>query len=312
MKSLELAAISLWLLLPFLSLGFLVFMLWASLLTRTITLIYMAYCFLNNSHETGGRRSPFLRNLPHHKYIASYFPLSLHTTAIIPKSKKPYIFGYHPHGVMGLGAVLTFGSNALQIDQILEGVEICPATLDANFYVPVLKDMLLSQGFISASKKSLFAALGQGKSVMLAVGGAQEAIFAKPGVNHLVLKDRKGFVKIALQTGANLVPVFAFGENDIWDQVDNSEGRIVRAFQLGVKRWTKVSPVLFYGRFGPVPYRRPVKVVVGAPIEVPKVENPSLEVVSEYHVLYLKELEKLYQQHKQEFLPHRVSELVIA
>ena len=32
---------------------------------------------------------------------------------------------------------------------------------------------------------------------------------------QLVLERRKGFVKIAMQEGASLVPSFTFGENDI-------------------------------------------------------------------------------------------------
>ena len=33
---------------------------------------------------------------------------------------------------------------------------------------------------------------------------------------------------MALKTGASLVPVFAFGENDIFDQVDNLDGGALR------------------------------------------------------------------------------------
>jgi hypothetical protein len=40
-----------------------------------------------------------------------------------------------------------------------------------------------------------------------------QSLFAKPGANDLVLKRRKGFVKIALRTGAALVPVYSWGEN---------------------------------------------------------------------------------------------------
>lgn len=48
--------------------------------------------------------------------------------------------------------------------------------------------------------------------MVLAVGGAQEALNSKPGQYRIVVKKRKGFVKACLETGASLVPVFSFGE----------------------------------------------------------------------------------------------------
>lgn len=50
-------------------------------------------------------------------------------------------------------------------------------------------------------------------------GGAEEALDAHPGYHTLVLKSRKGFIKKALKTGAYLVPVYSFGENEVFEQV---------------------------------------------------------------------------------------------
>ena len=60
---------------------------------------------------------------------------------------------------------------------------------------------------------------GQGQSIMLAIGGATESLYAGPGTYDLVLQRRKGFVRIALQTGASLVPVLNFGENELFNTV---------------------------------------------------------------------------------------------
>ena len=38
----------------------------------------------------------------------------------------------------------------------------------------------------------------------------------EPGTFNVVLGRRKGFVRLALQTGASLVPVVSFGENDMF------------------------------------------------------------------------------------------------
>ena len=60
---------------------------------------------------------------------------------------------------------------------------------------------------------------------------------------------------------ASLVPVFSFGENDLYDQVDNSTGSSLRQWQTKVKAYTGVSPVLFYGALGLLPHRRPIHTV---------------------------------------------------
>ena len=44
-----------------------------------------------------------------------------------------------------------------------------------------------------------------GQAIGLVVGGALEALEANPGQYNLKLKDRKGFVKIALKTGYDTI-----------------------------------------------------------------------------------------------------------
>lgn len=49
----------------------------------------------------------------------------------------------------------------------------------------------------------------------IVVGGAAESLSARPGTADLTLKRRLGFIKLAIREGADLVPVFSFGENDV-------------------------------------------------------------------------------------------------
>lgn len=77
-------------------------------------------------------------------------------------------------------------------------------------------------GYISCSKKSIEHVLtkqGKGQAAVLVVGGAEESLDAHPGRSTLILAKRKGFVREALLTGAHLVPVYSFGENDVYRQV---------------------------------------------------------------------------------------------
>ena len=62
---------------------------------------------------------------------------------------------------------------------------------------------------------SIVCAWQAGRAIVLVLGGAAESLNAHPGRLELVLRSRKGFVRIALQTGASLVPCLGYGENDL-------------------------------------------------------------------------------------------------
>ena len=85
---------------------------------------------------------------------------------------------------------------------------------------------------------------------------------------------RKGFIKIALQHGAQLVPTFSFGEAYIYNIRSTQPGTWIHTLQEKFKNMVGFAPVLFMGRglfqysFGLIPHRKPVNIVVGEPIQV--------------------------------------------
>jgi 2-acylglycerol O-acyltransferase 2 len=76
---------------------------------------------------------------------------------------------------------------------------------------------MMLHGVASVSKKSCanILAQGPGSAITIVVGGAAESLAAHPGTADLTLKKRYGFIKMAIRAGADLVPVFSFGENDV-------------------------------------------------------------------------------------------------
>jgi 2-acylglycerol O-acyltransferase 2 len=140
------------------------------------------------------------------------------------------------------------------------------------------------------------------------VGGAQEALNARPGVYKLVLKKRKGFIKIAIETGASLVPIFSFNEVEVFDQPSNDSGTKTRQFQDFFKKWTGIAPAFFVGRgffqysFGLIPRRYPITTVVGAPIDTVQNHTPTYKEIDELHEKFTAALVKLFEDHKQKYL----------
>lgn len=142
----------------------------------------------------------------------------------------------------------------------------------------------------------------------LVVGGAQEALNARPGVYKLVLKRRKGFIKCAIQTGAPIVPVFSFNEVEVYDQLSNEPGTRLRRIQEVIKKVTTIAPVVFIGRgffqysFGLMPRRYPITTVVGEPLETVKNTSPTNTEIEEYHEKFVFALTKLFEEHKHKYI----------
>lgn len=291
---------------------------------------YLVYISLFSTAATSGRlkgRSPFLRSLPIWKVYASYFPAYLHREESLPPTKK-YIFGYHPHGIISHGAFAAFGTEALGFSKLFPGITNTLLTLDANFRIPFYREYALAMGLASVSRESCENILtkggtdgeGMGRAITIVVGGARESLNARPNSLRLVLKRRKGFVKLAIRTGADLVPVLAFGENDLYDQVDSDQHPIIHRLQMLVKQTLGFTIPLFHARgvfnydVGLMPYRTPLNIVVGRPIPVmqqPNRDKIDDQYIDELHSRYVEELMRLWDQWKDVYAKDREGELEI-
>ncbi|TFY56842.1 hypothetical protein EVJ58_g7399 [Rhodofomes roseus] len=236
-----------------------------------------------------------------------------------PVEDRPYVFGYHPHGIIGMGALCTFATESTGFSHFYPGIVPHLLTLASNFRMPFYRDILLAMGICSVSKQSCSNILkgGPGQAITIVVGGAAESLSARPGTADLTLRKRLGFIKIAIQHGADLVPVFSFGENDIYEQMPNDPGTSVYTLQKKFQNVFGFTLPLFHGRgllnynLGLLPYRRRIVAVIGHPIHVEKCEKPTLEEITHIQQLYIEELMRIWHTHKDEFARTRKRELSI-
>jgi len=115
---------------------------------------------------------------------------------------------------------------------------------------------------------------------------------------------------------ASLVPVYSFGENDVFDQLlPNKPGTGIRDIQERLKKAMGFSMPLFVGRgifqydFGFLPKRRQMVSVVGTPVDLPKIEHPTQEDIDKYHKLYMERLVELFDKFKDEYAKDRKSDI---
>ncbi|GMT12250.1 hypothetical protein PFISCL1PPCAC_3547, partial [Pristionchus fissidentatus] len=274
-----------------------------------LVLAYAAWLYWDwDSPKRGAYASPYMRNLRVHKLFCNFFPLKIHTTAELPNDKN-YLIGYHPHGIISISTYNFLGNGTGLMDRF-PSINWHLCTLVGQFSFPLRREWMLLHGMINASKESLKYTLGGpklGQAAVLVVGGAEEALDAHPGKYRLTLQPRKGFIRLALETGAQLVPCFGFGENELYLQATNEKGSFLRKIQTVFKKIAGFSPPLFHGRgifnynAGLLPFRHELNTVLGAPIPVEKTENPTREQVEKLHKIYIDALVELFEAHKTKY-----------
>ncbi|XP_006134902.1 2-acylglycerol O-acyltransferase 1 [Pelodiscus sinensis] len=275
-----------------------------------LPVLYAVWLYFDwETPQTGGRRSKWIRNWTVWRYFKDYFPVHLIKTSDLEPSHN-YLFGFHPHGILVAGAFANFCTEHTGFKELFPGFTPYLHILPLWFGCPFFRDYAMSVGLVSASKKSVSHVLNNdrgGNIAVIVIGGAEESLDAHPGNLTLSIFKRKGFIKMALKYGAHLVPVFSFGENELFKQVENPRGSWLRTLQERLQKIMGFALPVFHARgifqysFGLMPYRKPIHTVVGKPIPVKQNLNPTLEEIEQLHQTYLQELRTLFEEHKEKY-----------
>jgi Diacylglycerol acyltransferase len=104
---------------------------------RATLLMYAIYCVVDSTPQN--RKTQFVahwertfRKYWSLRWVRDFFPCQLHKTTDLDPSER-YIFLYHPHGVICMGANIALSTEGCDFEHVFPGVSIY-STLAATFW----------------------------------------------------------------------------------------------------------------------------------------------------------------------------------
>lgn len=269
-----------------------------------ILLPYFVYCKGWTSNPESTRWPAFSKSFFVFVLLRDYLGLTIHQP--LPKGlvkaeqnkddNAQYIIAVFPHGTAADYRVAMDG----MLDQAFPNSYHKVRTLGASvlLMIPLVREVFTWTSGIDASRPVAEKALDKGYSLLVLPGGEAEQIRTVYQRERVYLKNRKGFLKLALRKGVPVVPVYIFGASDYY-QTSN--------VLLGPRMWMVknlgICIPFAVGQWGSILCPRPVKttIVFGEPLffAIKDVKSPTTEELNAAHQKFCCALMSLFDEHKE-------------
>jgi 1-acyl-sn-glycerol-3-phosphate acyltransferase len=120
---------------------------------------------------------------------------------------------------------------------------------DALMAAPLIGDYFRKMGVLPAGKDSIMSALAAGRDVALWPGGEVDSLRPWTKRDEAVLAGRKGFIRLAIQTGVPIVPISTVGGPDSMPVLATGR-RIAKVLQLDKVARLKMFPIALSAPWG--------------------------------------------------------------
>lgn len=220
----------------------------------------------------------------------------------------PWMIAYEPHSVLPQGMCVFSHIKkpaSLSFPHSLDGAAILVS--NAIFWVPIVRHMWWWLGCRPVSRHSIGKLLDEGTSVALCPGGVQECLVMQPYNEALYLRTRKGFVHLAMQKGASILPVFGFGQSKLYKYwrpfYDRPSSMLSRNVFIRLSKLLKFVPMVAWGYAGPIPFKSRLTLVIGKPIQLDKI--PDIQIDDERVQIkldaFIEEMKHIYESGRHEY-----------
>jgi 1-acyl-sn-glycerol-3-phosphate acyltransferase len=178
-----------------------------------------------------------------------WFHASVEGVERLPAAGPALIVANHNAGVMPLDAIMAMAAIR---DLHGEGRAVHPLAHDFAYAAPRIRRHARRLGVLRAKPENARDALAAGRVVLVYPGGDREAFrpFAERG--RVVLGNRKGFVRLALETGAPIVPMVTAGLHEAF-VVLSSGRRLARLLRTKEILRTETVPIALAFPWGVIP-----------------------------------------------------------
>lgn len=270
-----------------------------------VIFVFWSGCTLQSEYKYGSPWRKFSEDFPVFHYMRSYLRLSFGPlpNELVEDEKKEgaqFIFAAFPHGCNSEFRILMEG----MMHEVLPNIHFKLRALAATvlFRIPFVREVGLWTGCVDASRKVAERNLAKGNSIFVVPGGEAEQLMTEYGKEKVYLKNRKGFVKLAMRKRVPLVPVYVFGSSDMF-----YTSRFLHGLRYWLMKNCRICIPLCRGLMGsPIcPLPKKVTVVFGAPLSFEmEGHDPTEKELDMAHDAFMRELKNLFDKQKASYGYH--------
>mmetsp|Transcript_49823 Transcript_49823/g.131412 ORF Transcript_49823/g.131412 Transcript_49823/m.131412 type:complete len:359 (-) Transcript_49823:454-1530(-) len=204
---------------------------------------------------------------------------------------KTYLMTTHPHGILCCGVFNACAraepefKNTGVCQSILPGLRFTLCFAPAVQWYPLHGEMY-GKYCTDASAATVKKVLDSGMSAAICPGGFSEAVYtgASRDYDHAYLDGRMGFIKVAIEKGVDIAPMYTFGMYDMYETVDgHRHKRSVMAQNSGLPMVVWAGKML-----SSVPNSEEIATVVFDAFPASQYDLSELEQASRDYIAYIK------------------------